>query len=47
LVKIFPITDFVVEDIKAKTLGKHKWDVSFSPLEVGKEWFHAYPFDDH
>ena len=41
LAKIFPITDFVVEDIKAKTLGKRKWDVSFSPLEVGKEWFYS------
>ena len=40
LVKIFPITDFVVEDIKAKTTGKRKWDVSFSPLEVGKTWFY-------
>ena len=41
LLKVFPITDFVVEDIKAKTLGKRKWDVSFSPLEVGKEWFYS------
>jgi hypothetical protein len=31
---MFPITDFVVEDIKARTKGKRKWDVSFSPLEV-------------
>jgi hypothetical protein len=39
---IFPITDFVVEDIKAKTKkGKRKWNVSFSPLEVGKRWFYA------
>lgn len=41
LLKVFPITDFVVEDIKAKTLGKRKWDASFSPLEVGKEWFYS------
>lgn len=40
LAKIFPITDIVVEDIKAKTKGKRQWDVSFSPLEVGKEWFY-------
>src|SRR5271157_3514761 len=40
LIKIFPITDIVVEDIKAKTKGKKKWDQSFSPLEVGKFWFY-------
>lgn len=40
LSKIFPITDIVVEDIKAITKGKKRWDVSFSPLEVGKEWFY-------
>lgn len=40
LAKIFPITDFVVEDIKAKAFkGKQKWNESFSPLEVGKKWF--------
>ena len=39
---MFPITDFVVEDISAKTKkGKRKWNVSFSPLEVGKRWFYA------
>ena len=30
----------MVEDIKAKTKGKRRWDVSFSPLEVGKQWFY-------
>jgi hypothetical protein len=30
----------VVEDIKAKTSGKRRWNVSFSPLEVGKQWFY-------
>ena len=42
LTKIFPITDFVVEDIKART-KKHcrKWNKSFSPLEVGKAYFYA------
>jgi len=40
LSKLFPITTFVVEDIKAKTKGKRRWDVSFSPLEVGKQWFY-------
>lgn len=41
LSKLFPITDFVVEDIKARTKRKRKWDVSFSPLEVGKKWFYS------
>ena len=42
LKSIFPITDFVVEDIAATTRkGKRRWNVSFSPLEVGKKWFYA------
>jgi hypothetical protein len=40
LTKLYPISLFVVEDIKAKTKGKRKWDVHFSPLEVGKQWFY-------
>jgi hypothetical protein len=41
LTKIFPITDFVVEDIKATTKkSAKKWNLSFSPLEVGKQWFY-------
>ena len=41
LVKIFPLTHFVVEDIKAKTWkGARKWNKSFSPLEVGKKWLY-------
>jgi hypothetical protein len=33
LKKIFPVTDFVVEDIKARTpKGKKKWNISFSPF---------------
>lgn len=40
LSKIFPMTDLVVEDIKAKTKGRRRWDKSFSPLEVGKDWFY-------
>lgn len=41
LTKLFPISAFVVEDIKARTWknGK-KWNKSFSPLEVGKKWFY-------
>lgn len=38
--KMFPIVVFVVEDIKARTMGKRRWDASFSPLEVGKHWFY-------
>jgi hypothetical protein len=41
LKKMFPITDFIVEDIKAWTKGKRRWDQSFSPLEVGKKWFYG------
>ncbi len=37
LTQMFPITHFIVEDIKAKTWrGSKKWNQSFSPLEVGK-----------
>lgn len=39
---MFPISAFVVEDIKARTWkGGRKWNVSFSPLEVGKQWFYS------
>ena len=42
LKQIFPISTCVVEDIKAKTKpDKKKWNVSFSPLEVGKQWFYS------
>jgi hypothetical protein len=30
-----------VKDVKAVTKGKRRWDQSFSPLEVGKQWFYA------
>jgi len=30
----------MVEDIKAATKGKRRWDQRFSPLEVGKHWFY-------
>jgi len=43
LAKVFPITDLVVEDIKAKTKQyQRKWNKSFSPLEVGKAWFYEH-----
>jgi hypothetical protein len=38
---LFPVSIFVVEDIKARTQRKRRWDQSFSPLEVGKQWFYA------
>lgn len=40
LSRLYPIDQFVVEDIKAKTKGQRKWDQAFSPLEVGKKWFY-------
>ena len=41
LSKMYPITDFVVEDIAATTKKNcKKWNKSFSPLEVGKAWFY-------
>jgi len=42
LVKLFPISDIIVEDIQAKTMKNgRKWNWLFSPLEVGKEWFYG------
>jgi len=42
LTKMFPVSTFVVEDIKARTWKNgRKWNVSFSPLEVGKHWFYS------
>ena len=42
LKQIFPISTCVIEDIKAVTKpNKKKWNVSFSPLEVGKKWFYS------
>jgi hypothetical protein len=40
LAKMYPIESFVVEDVKAVTKGKRRWDASFSPLQVGKVWFY-------
>ena len=42
LCRLFPVSAFVVEDIRA---GTHKgrggrWNSNFSPLEVGKLWFY-------
>ena len=41
LCQLFPVSVFVVEDIKATSRGKKRWDQSFSPLEVGKAWFYG------
>jgi RRXRR protein len=41
LCTILPVSIFVVEDIKAQTKGKKRWDQNFSPLEVGKAWFYS------
>lgn len=42
LAKIYPVTHVCVEDIKARPRkGQRKWNESFSPLAVGKQWFYA------
>ena len=41
LTKLYPVSIFSIEDIKARTKGQHHWDRSFSPLEVGKTWFYT------
>jgi hypothetical protein len=40
LCRLFPVSCVVVEDIKANTKGKRRWDILFSPLEIGKNWFY-------
>jgi hypothetical protein len=41
LCRLFPVDCFVVEDIRAETLGKRRWDKAFSPLQHGKNWFYT------
>ena len=42
LSKLYPITHICVEDIKARTIERaKKWNTSFSPLQVGKDWFYS------
>ena len=42
LSKLYPVTYICVEDIKARTKQyQKKWNQSFSPLEVGKQWFYS------
>jgi hypothetical protein len=39
LARCYPITTIMIEDIAAVTkAGKRRWNASFSPLQVGKEW---------
>lgn len=41
LCQMFPVTDFIVEDIKASTHYRGKrFNSNFSPLQVGKDWFY-------
>ena len=40
--KLYPVTHVCVEDIRARTKQhQKKWNTSFSPLEVGKQWFYS------
>ncbi len=42
LSKLYPVTHVCVEDIKARTWKEaKKWNRSFSPLQVGKQWFYT------
>ena len=42
LSKLYPVTHVCVEDIQARTIQRaKKWNQSFSPLEVGKQWFYT------
>lgn len=44
--KMYPITDIAIEDIAAKTWkNARKWNVNFSPLEVGKNYFRNWVSD--
>ena len=41
LKKIYPISIYVVEDIKAKNKERQRnWNKNFSPLEIGKKYFY-------
>lgn len=40
--KLYPVTHVCVEDIRAGSRqGQRRWNASFNPLQVGKEWFYT------
>ena len=42
LIKIYPISNIIVEDIKAiSKKNRKKWNSSFTPLQTGKNWFYS------
>jgi hypothetical protein len=42
LTLMFPVSGFIVENIQAKSRkGAKRWNSTFSPLEVGKQWFYS------
>ena len=42
LCKLYPVTHVCVEDIQAGSrAGQRRWNASFNPLQVGKEWFYT------
>jgi hypothetical protein len=40
LSKLYPVSRFIPEDIKAHCFGGRRWNKSFSPLQVGKKYFY-------
>ena len=41
LIKVIPISDVVVEDVNALSKkGQRRWNINFSPMGAGKEWFY-------
>ena len=41
LIKVIPISDAVVEDVNALSKkGMRRWNINFSPMGAGKEWFY-------
>lgn len=42
LARYYPITTFVIEDVKAETRkgANGRWNQSFSPIQVGKDWLY-------
>lgn len=42
LARLYPVACFVAENIKAPTRkGARRWNASFTPLEIGKQWFYS------